>query len=74
MQDKNISPIEYHKVLQDAQRYHNQRADIRNQTKFKLRHMTKEQREVLLKQGRKGGKNFLREISNASGIRGFNSI
>lgn len=74
MQDKNISPIEYHKVLQDAQRHHNQRADTRNQTKFKLIHMTKEQREVLLKQGRKGGKNFLREISNTSGIQGFNSI
>ena len=69
MQDGDISSIEYHKVLQEAEKYRKRKADIRNQAKAKVKQITKEQREKLLKQERKEGKDdFLRKIANTSGI------
>ena len=60
MQDGDISSIEFHKVLQKAQKYRKLKADIRNQAKTKVKQITKEQRVELLEQGRKEGKeNFL---------------
>ena len=56
MQDGDISPAEFHKVLQEVKKYHKGKADIRNQVKTKVRQITKEQREGLLEQGRKEGK------------------
>ena len=32
MQDGDISPIEFHKVLQEREKYRKLKADIRNQT------------------------------------------
>ena len=69
MQDEDISSIEFHKVLQEVEKYRKRKADIRNQTKTKVKQITKEQQEKLLEQGRKEGKNdFLRKIANTSGI------
>ena len=69
MQDEDISSIEFHKVLQEVEKYRKRKADIRNQTKAKVKQITKEQQEKLLEQGRKEGKNdFLRKIANTSGI------
>ena len=69
MQDGDISSIEFHKVLQEAEKYRKRKADIRNQAKAKVKQITKEQREKLLKQERKEGKDdFLRKIANTSGI------
>ena len=69
MQDGDISSIEFHKVLQEVEKYRKRKADIRNQTKAKVKQITKEQQEKLLEQGRKEGKNdFLRKIANTSGI------
>ena len=69
MQDGDISSIEFHKVLQEAEKYRKRKADIRNQAKAKVKQITKEQRERLLKQERKEGKDdFLRKIANTSGI------
>ena len=65
MQDGDISSIEFHKVLQEVEKYRKLKADIRNQAKAKVKQITKEQREELLEQGRKEGKeDFLRKIAN----------
>ena len=70
-----ISSIEFHKVLQEVEKYRKLKADIRNQAKAKVKQITKEQREELLEQGRKEGKeDFLRKIANTSGIQGVNAI
>ena len=63
------------KVLQEVEKYRKVKTDIRNQAKTKVREITKEQREELLEQGRKEGKeDFLRKIANTSGIQGVNAI
>ena len=75
MQDGDISSIEFHKVLQEVEKYYKLKADIRNQPKAKVKQITKEQREELLEQGRKEGKeDFLRKIANTSGIQGVSAI
>ena len=74
VQDEDISIIEFHKVLQEVEKYRKRKADIRNQAKAKVRQITKEQREELLEQGRKEGKkDFLRKIANTSGIQGVSA-
>ena len=50
------SPTEFHKLLQEVKKYRKLKADIRNQAKAKVKQITKEQREELLEQGRKEGK------------------
>ena len=75
MQDGDISPTEFHKVLQEVEKYRRLKADIRNQAKAKVKEITKEQREELLEQGRKEGKeDFFREIANSSGTQSVNAI
>ena len=75
MQDKDISSIEFHKILQEVEKYCKIKADIRNQAKAKVREITKEQREELTEQGREEGKeDFLRKIANTSGIQGLSAI
>ena len=75
MQDGDISPTEFHKILQKVEKYRKLKADIRNQAKTKVRQITKEQWEELLEQGRKEGKeDFLRKIANTSGTQGVNAI
>ena len=74
VQDGDISLTEFHKVLQEVEKYRKLKADIRNQAKAKVKEITKEQREELLEQGRKEGKeDFLRKIANISGILGVNA-
>ena len=51
MEDGDISSVEYHKVLQEVEKYRKVKADIRNQAKTKVKQITKEQREELLEQG-----------------------
>ena len=75
MQDGNISFIEFHKVLQEVEKYRKLKTDIRNQAKAKVKQITKEQRKELLERGRKEGKkDFLRKIANISGIQGVGTI
>ena len=75
MQHGDISPTEFHKVLQEVEKYRKHKAYIRNQAKAKVKEITKEQREEILEQGRKEGKeDFLRKIANTSGIEGVNAI
>ena len=75
MQDGDISSTEFHKVLQEVEKYRKLKPDIRNQAKAKIKQITEEQREELLEQGRKKGKeDFLQKIANTSGIQGANAI
>ena len=75
MQGGEISPTEFHKVLWELGKYRNLKADIRNQAKAKVKEITKEQREEILEQGRKEGKeDILRKIANTSGTKGVNAI
>ena len=48
VQDGDISPTEFHKVLQEVEKYRRLKADIRNQAKAKVKEITKEQREGML--------------------------
>ena len=54
MQDQDISPTGFHKVLQELEKYLKLKADTCNQAKVK--EITKEQREELLEQGKQEGK------------------
>ena len=63
------------RALKEVEKYRNLKADIRNQAKAKVKQITKEQREELLEQGRKEGKEkLLRKIANISGTKGVNAI
>ena len=74
MQDGDISPTEFHKVLQEVEKHCKLKADIRNQAKDKVKEITKEQQEELLEQGRKKGKeDFLWKIANTLGTQGVNA-
>ena len=48
MQDGDTSSIRFHKVLQDVEKYRKLKVDIRNQSKAKVKQITKEPREELL--------------------------
>ena len=75
MQGGDISPTEFHKLLQEVEKYRKLKADIRNQARAKVKQITKEQREELLEKGRKEGKeDFLRKIANTSGTQGVSTI
>ena len=75
MEDGDISLTEFRKVLQEVEKYCKLKADIRNQSKAKVKDITKEQREEILEQGRKDGKeDILRKIANTSATQGINAI
>ena len=79
MQDGDISPTEFHKVLQEVEKYRKLKADIRNQAKAKIKQIEEEQQKEIFeqerKEGRKEGKeDFLRKIANTSGTQGVNAI
>ena len=75
IEDGDISPAEFQKVLQEVEKYRKLKADIRNQAKAKVKEITEEQEEEILEQGRKEGKeDFLRKIANTSGTQGVNAI
>ena len=74
MQDGDISSTEFHKVLQEVQKYRKLKADIRNQAKADVKEITKELHEEILEQGRKEDKkDFLRKTARISGIQGANA-
>ena len=67
--------MEFHKVLEEVEKYCKLKVDIRNQTKAKIKPITKELRDELLEQGKKDGKeDFLRKIANTSCIQGVSAI
>ena len=79
MQDGDISPTEFHKALQEVKNIVKYKADIRNQTKTKIKQIEKKQQKEIFEQARKEGKkegkeNFLRKIANTSGTQGVSAI
>ena len=75
MQDGDISPTEFHKALQEVEKYRKLKIDFRNRAKAKIKQIMKKQREELLEQGRKeGNEDFLRKIANTSGTQGACTI
>ena len=75
MQCGDFSPIEFLQSIAGGRKYRKLKADIRNQAKAKVKEITKEQREEILEQGRKEGKeDFLRKIANSSGTQGATAI
>ena len=79
MREGNISHTEFHKILQEREKYHKLKDNIRNRTKAKVKQIEKEQREELLEQGRKEGRkegkgDFLRQIANTSGTQSVDVI
>ena len=56
IQHGDISPTEFHKVLQEVEKYLKLKAGIRNQANTKIKEIMEEQREELPEKGRKGGK------------------
>ena len=56
MQDRDISPTEFRRILQEKEKYRKLKADINNQAMAKLKKIMKEQWEKILEQGRKEGK------------------
>ena len=62
-------------VLQKAEKYPKLKADIRNLAEAKIKQIMEKQREKLLEQGRKEGKDdFLQKIANTSGTQGVSAI
>ena len=53
MQDGDISPTEFHKVLQEVEKYRKLKVNIRNQAKANAKEITKERREEILEQQKK---------------------
>ena len=75
MQDGDISSTEFHKVLQEVEKFRKLKADIRHQAKTKVKQIPKQQREELLEQGTKEGKeDFLGKIANTTGIQDVSAI
>ena len=74
-QDGEISSADFYKVPQELENYRQLKAEIRNQTTTKVKEIIKGQREELLEQGRKDGKeDFLRKIAGTSGTQGASTI
>ena len=48
IQDENISPAEFLKILQETKKYHKLKEEIRRKNKAKVRETTKEQKRELL--------------------------
>ena len=75
MQDGYISSIEFHKVLQEMEKYRKLKADIRNQTKAKLnKSQRNSDKNYLNKEEKKVRKIFLGKFANTSGIQGASAI
>ena len=75
MQDGDISPTEFYKVLQEVEKYCKLKIDIRNQAKARVKQIKEEQREKILNQGRKEGiEDFLWKTANTLGIQGASAI
>ena len=75
MQCINLSCIDFHNALKKVEQYLKVNADIRKQGKTKVKHITKEQQEKLLKQRRKvGNKDSLQKIRYTLDIQDVNII
>ena len=69
IQDENVYPTEFYKILQEMENYRKLKVDIRVREKTKQAKLSKEQREELLEQSRKEEReDFLRKITTAGAM------
>ena len=69
IEDSNISHEEYQLILNEIKHYRKMKEEIRTKTKKTTDAITAEQREEILKQGRKEGReDFLKKIAGTSAI------
>ena len=67
IQGGDISSIEFHKVLQEVEKYRKLKAHIKNQAKAKVKQIVKKQRGELLEKGRFITKNLqILQVSRVS--------
>ena len=75
IEDAHISHDEYHFILKEIEHYRQFKQEIRTKSKRKTDSITNEQREEILAQGRKEGKqDFLAKIAASSDIQTANVI
>ena len=75
VEDASISHDEYQFILKEVEHYRTLKEQIRQKSKKVIDTITAEQREVILAEGRKQGKqDFLRQIANTSAIPPANAI
>ena len=75
MKDRDVSSIEFHKVLRETEEYCRIKAGIRNQTKTNLRLNTKNSTKNCLKKEKRGRqKGFFTRNHKYSKIQGPNTI
>ena len=73
--DGHISPEEFQRVIHEKQRYLLLKQGIRVKTKRVTDTINEDQRQAILNQGRREGKeDFLRQIANTSNTRDVNAI
>ena len=65
MQDGHIPPTEFHRIVQEKEKYTKLKVDINNQGMVKIKKIKTEQREKILGQRRKEGEEIL-QVSRAS--------
>ena len=64
IQNKNNMPAVFHKILKETEKYRKLKEEIQRQNIAKIRQNTKEEREKLLPQrGKEGKEEFLRKIA-----------
>ena len=73
IQDGDISPDEYQRILKEIEHYRLLKEQIRTKSKRVTDAITEEQREAILNEGRKQGKqDFLKQIANTSATQPVN--
>ena len=73
IQDGDISPQEYQRIIKEVEYYRHIKQEIRQKSKRITDALTEEQRQAILDCGRKEGKeDFLRQIATTSGIQPVN--
>ena len=73
MQDENTSTQEFHKILQETEKYRQLKAEVRTTAKRKVSAITNKQRKEILEQGRLEGRtDFLKQIAKDLGTQPAN--
>ena len=73
IQDENTSTQEFHKILQETEKYRQLKAEVRTTAKRKVSAITNKQRKEILEQGRLEGRtDFLKQIAKDLGTQPAN--
>ncbi|MCE2507408.1 MAG: hypothetical protein J4F36_13280 [Nitrosopumilaceae archaeon] len=74
IQDSHISQQEFERIFKEIDHYRNMKEEIREKTKRHINTITNEQRQAILNEGKKQGKeDFLRQIASTSNTQPVNA-